>query len=207
MENNKINDTLSFLKRAGKLKDTPRYSANLKYGGDSVAEHSWQLSLMVFVIANQGKLPINLEKALGFALIHDLVEAKTGDLDGFKVSTRQPALKEKILAEQEAMHDLTDDLAMGGWIYDLWEEYERQDCLESKLVKALDKIEAYLHVAETTIETYIPMNLPPDYAEQAGKAFDGAAYIFPELNQLMTEMKLDMQDKILTRGLDLSSIT
>jgi putative hydrolase of HD superfamily len=200
MTPNKIQEIITFLNRANDLKAVPRFSASLKSGGDTVAEHSWRLALMTFIIAQECNLDINLEKALIFSLLHDLAEAKTGDIDGYLVATKKVSLKDKEVAEEKAMHEMTDDLSFGEWIYHIWEEYEKQEIIESKLVKALDKIEAYLHIMDTGVEAYIPKEFHADYADKAVAAFDAATSHFPELKDLLQAVKASLKEKLEARG-------
>jgi len=52
------------------------------------AEHSWHLAMMVWVFAPHYEQPIDLEKALKMALIHDLPEIYAGDVPAFDVEGR-----------------------------------------------------------------------------------------------------------------------
>nr|NQU91084.1 HD domain-containing protein [Bacteroidota bacterium] len=54
----------------------------LKNHSESSAEHSWRLSLMAFLVANELKITkVNVEHAMKLALVHDLAESLTGDID------------------------------------------------------------------------------------------------------------------------------
>src|SRR5579863_1061084 len=46
---------------------------------ESVTEHSWHVLFLVWVLA-QGDRTIDLARAMGIALIHDLAELRVGDL-------------------------------------------------------------------------------------------------------------------------------
>lgn len=70
---------LDFFVVAGKLKKAIRFSAAKKIKGDSSADHSWRLALMVFTVAKELKLKMNVEKAMKIALVHDIAEAVTGE--------------------------------------------------------------------------------------------------------------------------------
>lgn len=71
-----------FLHQVGKLKDTYRFSQveTLK-NTESTADHSWRLSLMAFIVADELKLDINVERAVRIAIVHDIIESVTGDVD------------------------------------------------------------------------------------------------------------------------------
>ncbi|HLD61197.1 MAG TPA: HD domain-containing protein [Patescibacteria group bacterium] len=195
MKQPEIQEILTFLQRSSKLKSVPRFSASLKSDGDSVAEHSWRLALMVFIIGNQCKVDVNLNKAIGIALLHDLAEAKTGDFDAYEFMNGTRSLDEKRVLEKSAMDELTGDISFGNWICYIWEEFEYQKTVEAKFVKALDRIEAFLHIAEHGVKAYIPKEFHSDYADKAVKAFDEASNHFPEIKDLLEMVKKDLKQQ------------
>lgn len=96
---------------------------------ESVAEHTYSTSLftMLYALENQG---IDMEKALKMALIHDLVEAKIGDItptDG--ITPERKAELEMLSAESVFEYD---ELKC------LFEEFMAGESTESKLVKQMD---------------------------------------------------------------------
>ncbi len=121
---------------------------------ESVASHSWRLAMMVMTIAPKLSKPIDLEKTLKMALIHDLPEIIAGDdspmgddCTGKNTHAYNDDLaaqkhdREKIAA-RELFSSLPDDQAQE--IYDLWLESEQLETFESQVIKALDKIEGTL---------------------------------------------------------------
>ena len=196
----KIQDILTFLQRSNKLKSVPRYGSSLRHDADTVAEHSWRLVLMAYIIVRECKVSVDLNRVTAIALLHDLAEAKTGDVDAYAVITGQKSLVEKKYDETEAMHTLTQGLSFGGWVYDTWQEYEDQITLEAKFVKALDKIEAFLHIAECGVQAYIPKEFHADYADKAVQAFDEASQNFPEVKDLLNLVKGDLKQQFEAAG-------
>lgn len=142
-----------FLSTAEKLKIELRHCwlSNGKRQ-ESVAEHSWRLALMSFRFANKLDQPVNIEKCLKLAIVHDLAEAKVGDIPVFHCSDKI----EKFVLENSAMLELKTFLndLNGNEIYDLWYEFEMQQTLESKFIKALDKLEAFIQHNESPISTW-----------------------------------------------------
>src|SRR6056297_1491823 len=95
-----LTKVLKLLNLAEKLKFELRHSWLSNGRQESVAEHSWRLALMVVLLAPHLGEPVNMEKALKMALIHDLVEAEAGDVPVFDCVN--PAVKEnKVLREQQ----------------------------------------------------------------------------------------------------------
>ncbi len=195
MRQQKVNDILTFLHRSRKLESQYRYRSSLTQNAqNSVAEHSWRLSLMVFIIGKDCKVQMNMEKAMSFALLHDLAEAKTGDIDAVdQIKQGQSLLDQKAILEDTAMHNMTNDLSFGDWIISLWEEYEKQECIEAKFVKALDKIEGFLHISEVGVENYILPEFRADYCYKAVTAFDEVTNNFPGLSDLLEDVKMNLK--------------
>ena len=46
---------------------------------ENTAEHSWHLGMMVWALAEHAPEPLDTERALQMALVHDLVEIDAGD--------------------------------------------------------------------------------------------------------------------------------
>lgn len=191
---NKIKDVLKFLKESKGIEGAERYGASLSNFKNTVAEHSWRLALMVLVISREFDLKIDVPHALSIALFHDLAEAKTGDIDGYlQVLKGEDFIKEKNRTENIIMKEMLKDISFGKYVYDIWKEYEEQKSIESRFVKALDKIEGFLHIAEVGVQNYIPENFYSTYADKAVLAFDETCKNFPLLKDLLDEIKEDLK--------------
>ena len=150
-----FDNELKFLKIAENLKTELRH-AYLSNGNrqESVAEHSWRLALMVLRFYDRVDQIINLEKALSLALVHDLGEAHAGDVCVMDLQTPH-AQAEKYKAELAGLMQIKNLLgdANAKQIFLLWQEYEDQQAYESKFVKALDKMEAWIQHNEGPLST------------------------------------------------------
>jgi putative hydrolase of HD superfamily len=194
MRQQKINDILTFLRRSKSLESVERYRSSLRDKKNTVAEHSWRLGLMALVIGTECKVRVDTNRALSLALLHDIAEAKTGDIDAYEqILAGKQLVEDKSVMEESAVREMTDDLPFGDWIYSLWREYEDQVTIEAKFVKALDRIEGFLHISEGGVEMYIPKEFHADYANKAVQAFDEATHHFPELKDLLDAVKSDLQ--------------
>lgn len=146
---------LELLTLAEKLKCELRHSWLSNGKQESVAEHSWRLAFMVCLFSPYLSQPVNIEKSLKMALIHDLAEAETGDIPMFHC--HDPINKQqKFINEQQVMLKIKTSLEneTGQEIYDLWLEYEEKQTLEAKFVNALDKIEAYVQRSEADMSIW-----------------------------------------------------
>ena len=75
---------LEILHVAERLKDTPRHCTTTKRRTESVAEHSWRISLMAFLLKHEFE-DVDINKVVDMCLIHDLGECFTGDIPTFRV--------------------------------------------------------------------------------------------------------------------------
>lgn len=105
---------------------------------ESLGDHTTGVSLLALYYAK--KLGLNREKALATALIHDLCEAKTGDitpLDGISP-------EEKKRREQMGIREILEPIDTQGELLSLWEEFEEGNTPEGRLVRELDRLEMAL---------------------------------------------------------------
>jgi len=97
MKNN-LEKVFDFLKQIEKLKSTLRYNKTTGGRNESTADHSWRLALMVPIVADELKINADVKRSMKIALVHDLAEAITGDIDAIKISTGE-VLKEQKKAQ------------------------------------------------------------------------------------------------------------
>lgn len=149
---------------------------------------------MALVIAQECDVALNMERALALAIMHDIAEAKTGDVDAYAQKVFGNAVVQNKAAQEESvMKTMTSDLNFGDWVFNLWQEYEAQQTAEAKFIKALDKIEGFLHIAEVGVQAYVPKEFHADYADKAVHAFDGATRTCPELRGLLQAVKENLR--------------
>lgn len=121
------------------LKELPRAGwlrAGVKHP-ESVASHSWNMSFLVMIL-----LPpeLNMERALQYAIIHDLPEVRTGDItpyDGIEKA-------EKYTLEKEALEGLSTSLPNGDFLRKVWNDYESQTSEEARFVRQIDRLDMAL---------------------------------------------------------------
>lgn len=141
---------LDFFHLCEKLKCILRHGWTSTGKQESVAEHSWRLSIMLITIAPYLDRKVKILKALKMAIIHDLVEVYAGDVPYFLAPEGSQAKAEKEKREHQAMDKINQilPLDLGNELSALWQEYNRGKSYEAKVVKALDKIEAQLQLNE-----------------------------------------------------------
>lgn len=140
---------LEILHVAERLKDTPRHCTTSKGRRESVAEHSWRMTLMAYLLKHEFP-DVNIDKVVDMCLIHDLGECFTGDIPTF-LKTDADRDKEDSLLDQWVKSlpcELANDLSA------LYEEMNAQETKEAKIYKALDKLEAVIQHNESPISTW-----------------------------------------------------
>ena len=143
---------IEFLGVVEKLKCNTRHSWTSSGRRESVAEHSWRLSLFAMLCADEYP-DLDMNKVIRMCIIHDLGEAITGDVPSFE-KTEQNEMTEK-----EAWDTLLT------WLPEpyksefsaLYAEMEARETPEAKLYKALDNMEAVISHNEASLETWIPL--------------------------------------------------
>lgn len=120
----------------------------LLYDGstENDAMHIFKLSFLVMLIAPYLKTPVDYTKMLEMALVHDIAEGKTGDYTAANQLTHPELKTEKLKKEAQAIKELKAMLPapLNRKIYNLYQEYEKKQTIEAKIVSALDKLEANL---------------------------------------------------------------
>lgn len=176
-------DTLAV---AGRLKDTTRHCYTLGGRHESVAEHSWRITLMAYWISDEFP-EANLEKLLKMCLIHDLGEAFTGDIPSFE--------KTEVNEEREAelLFKWTKSLPepFATEMMELYREMEERKTLEARIYKALDNMEALISHNESDIQTWLPL----EYDLQMTYGNDKVAFS-EYLTELRDMIREDSREKI-----------
>jgi len=140
---------LQILHIAERLKDTPRHCTTSKRRIESVAEHSWRVALMAFLLRHQFT-HIDIDKVVNMSLIHDLGECFTGDIPTFVKTDKDRQTEDSLLLQwlKTLPEEISTDFAA------LYAEMEAQQTPEAKLFKALDKLEALIQHNESPIDTW-----------------------------------------------------
>ncbi len=174
----------NFLHKIENLKSTLRCIKTTSGRKESSAEHSWRLALITFIIADELRLNVDVNRAIKIALVHDLAEALTGDINAMLIAEGKFSKSEKERQEIEAIINLQKTLpeVIGKEISGLWHEYNDNKTKEAKFVKALDKIETLTQLAESGYEIYDKPEFTANYANKSVKSF-------PELSSMLKIVK------------------
>jgi putative hydrolase of HD superfamily len=133
---------LDFFKTAVNLKNISRQGwinkLSLKHP-ESVADHSYSMAIMGMIISDLENY--NSEKILKMILLHDLAESKIGDYTPNQIS-KENKIKIENKAYDEIINSLPDAIKLQ--YAQIWEEYQKQESPESKIVHQIDKLEMAL---------------------------------------------------------------
>jgi len=120
---------------------------------ESVAEHSFGVAFVSLALVEAlggealgaggapeaQEAPLDREKVLVMALLHDLAEVRLTDLPSTAVRLIPDLVKSQ--AEARAMADLLAPLPTAGHLGALWQEFEDETSPEGRLVRDADKLE------------------------------------------------------------------
>tara|TARA_B100000809_G_scaffold155899_1_gene153228 strand:- start:424 stop:1005 length:582 start_codon:yes stop_codon:yes gene_type:complete len=143
---------LSFIEEIGILKSLPR-TGWLIHGiknGESIADHCYRMTLLSMLLADTlvaKGMKLDTEKVMRLSLLHEIAEARIGDIP-FTVLTYIPE-EVKEIGERKAVTSMLEKFgSIGKWYQELWEEFEQNETIEAKLVRAADKLELMIQVLE-----------------------------------------------------------
>ncbi len=181
---------LEILHTAERLKDATRHCTTSRRRKESVAEHSWRVSLMAHLL--RGVFPdLDMDRVVSMCLIHDLGECFTGDIPVFDKTAADRDREEDLLAGwvKGLPEEVSGDMAA------LFAEMREQRTPEARLYKALDKLEAVIQHNESPLDTWEDH----EYALNRTYAFDTVAFS-DWLTLLRGEILRETEEKILREG-------
>lgn len=140
---------LDILHVCERLKDTKRHCTTSKGRTESVAEHSWRISLMAYLLKYEFP-EVDINKVVSMCLIHDLGECFTGDIPTFIKTDSDRITEDDLLFEwvSSLPKEISKDMKS------LYEEMNEQKTLEAKIYKSLDKLEALIQHNESPLSTW-----------------------------------------------------
>ena len=158
---------LAILHTAEKLKDTPRHCTTSNRRTESVAEHSWRVSLMAMLLRHEFP-DADIDRVMQMCVIHDLGECFTGDIPTFKKTDADRANEDALL--NQWVQTMPSEIAAD--FISLYREMEAGQTVEAKIFKALDKLEALIQHNESPLDTWSEN----EYALNKTYAFDTVAF-------------------------------
>ena len=148
MEPRALLDTLNVAER---LKDTTRHCYTRNGRHESVAEHSWMMTLMAFFMKEEFP-EADMDKVIKMCIIHDLGECFTGDIPTFDKTRANEQTEENLLYNW--VKSLPENIA--NEMLALYEEMAKRETVEAKIYKAIDGLEALIQHNISDLSTWIP---------------------------------------------------
>lgn len=106
-------------------------------GGESIAEHSYMVAMISYLLAEQ--TGADIEKTLLMALFHDVEETRTGD--AYRLAKLYITID-----KDKARHDALNHLPDGNRVAVLLDEYEQRKTVEANIVKDADNLSLCLEL-------------------------------------------------------------
>jgi len=169
-----MKDIANLLFEAGMLKRTPRTGLQfLGSGSESVAEHTFRVAFIGYVLGSMEK-NVDGNRIIKMCLLHDLPEARTGDLNYMNKKYVE-------VDEEKAIRELTETVPFGDDLKNIINEFNEAETKESLLANDADQLELILSLKEYK-------DLGNKYADE---------WIFYAIKRLKTEVAKDLAEKIL----------
>jgi putative hydrolase of HD superfamily len=139
----------NLLFEAKMLKEIPRSGFHfLGAGKESIAEHTFSTTFIAYVMA-QLDSEIDALKLISMCLVHDLAEARTGDLNTVN--------KTYVTADEtKALEDTTQHLPFGSSITNLIKEFNENHSNEARLAHDADQLALILELKYLSDIGYAP---------------------------------------------------
>jgi putative hydrolase of HD superfamily len=142
MKNTKFNKRdIEFLFEIGSLRNVQRsWRQHIGIDSASISEHTLRVIWLALILARKEGVK-DEEKIMKMALVHDVPETRTGDLNYIqKVYVTED--------EKRAARDALSGTSLEDFFKDTLQEYEKRDSIEAKIVKDADNLEAELEIRE-----------------------------------------------------------
>ena len=182
-----MKNIVNFFKIAEKLECEYRITRMSDDAQQSVASHSWNMAMMAIAMESYFVRKYDMSKVLKLCVLHDLPEAIAHDIP---LHQQNDACRmEKSMQEACAINKIIDMLK-NPYVADCFNEYEKRVSPESKLVKALDRLDTTVqhlcakdlsYVGEYNKNFYWKLFFSEDFA----KGFD----FEPVLRKVFDEIK------------------
>ena len=148
MDDKKLSDLLEVFLTVQISKELPRqgflYSGFKRNEADSVAAHSFSVTLFGYLLAKELKISgwkIDPDKVLKIGLFHDLGETITGDIGTYAKDLARGVFDK---VEKEAFELLTRNMTNKEEFVEYFDEYLKLNSIEAQVVKFADALDAFV---------------------------------------------------------------
>ncbi|MCX4967156.1 HD domain-containing protein [Streptomyces sp. NBC_00654] len=141
-----LREAFNFITFTARLREVERHNNATPQRKESVAEHSWHLALVSWILHSEFEQELghalDLEKMLKMCLMHDLVEIEAGDPSAWSTQHNTQRSDDKARIEEEVAQRRFSPLPgkLGAEFLDLWHEYEAGTTPEARIVRGVDRL-------------------------------------------------------------------
>ncbi|WP_328327688.1 MULTISPECIES: HD domain-containing protein [unclassified Streptomyces] len=137
-----LREVFDFIAFTARLREVDRHNNATSARKESVAEHSWHLALVSWILHREFEREcghaLDLEKMLKLCLMHDLVEIDAGDPSAWLAqhNTDKARIEEEVAQRRFAPLPA----GLGTEFLALWHEYEEGQTPEARIVRGVDRL-------------------------------------------------------------------
>lgn len=106
------------------------------------AEHSWHLALMVIVLSEYAREPVDRARVIELVVLHDLVEIYAGDTSIHDPAAAVGQAEREAAAADRLFAVLPEE--QGQRLRDAWEEFEAHVTPEARFARSMDRMQPVL---------------------------------------------------------------
>ncbi|MFQ6125410.1 MAG: HD domain-containing protein [Candidatus Heimdallarchaeota archaeon] len=192
-------DFLGFLLEIGRLKLLKRsgwiFSGVNAAQTESIADHSFRTAILTLLLCKNLErkgVQINTEQAVTLALLHDVVECFTHDIDRRVINLGGKAMKQgKRNAERIAITRLSQKLGALGYILeDAWKHLETDNSLEVQLMRMCDRIETTIQAFEYVLQGHRVEQFQEFWQEAKTQKEKAPSELVELLDQILVRIKI-----------------
>jgi len=181
----KPSDFLQFLDKTQHLKSVLRHSwtDNIERQ-ESVAEHSWHMTIMAVILESYLENKIDLSRVLRLISIHDMAEIIGGDIPAFEANEGKYEKEKK--AVREVINTLSPEKQEE--ILELWEEYEERQTREAIFVKMIDVLDVIFQHLVADISTWAEIEFTFNLNRDSEKYFREEPFMMQIYDLILDEL-------------------
>ncbi|MEK7136125.1 MAG: HD domain-containing protein [Patescibacteria group bacterium] len=188
-----LQSLFEFLRLMSKFQSIERklYVVGLERRENDV-EHSFLLAISAWYIISSEQLSLDINKAIKYALVHDLVEIYAGDVSFYDKKSLRERKKER---EALSLLKLEKDFSKWQEFSGLVHAYEEKGDPESRFVYALDKllpiVNNYLDNGKTWKKDKITLEQVIEYKQDKVALSPDIKIYFDELISILKDKEVD----------------
>ncbi len=141
---------IELLYEIGTLRFIDRTWKQYFQGGQNLAEHHFRVTWIALILARM-EGATNTDKIMKMALLHDIAESRTGDVNYIQ---RQYVIRN----EEQGIKDMLAVTSVEEEFLALWQEYEEKKCIEAQIVKDADNLDVDFELHEATVRGIMVVN-------------------------------------------------